>query len=40
MTDFVERTIDDITHGRQSWRVIATLSFVSFAVSVALPFLR
>jgi hypothetical protein len=40
MTHFVERTIDDISHGRQTWRIYATLSLLSLALGVALPFIH
>jgi hypothetical protein len=36
MTDFIAHTVTDIRGGRQSWRVILSLSIPSFLAAVLL----
>jgi hypothetical protein len=40
MTEFIEHTIDDLSHGRQTWRIYASLSILSLALGAALPFIH
>ena len=35
MSAFMNRTISDIRGGRDSWRVLAIFSMLSFAISIA-----
>ena len=36
MTDFVHNTVNDMRGGRQSWRVIITMSLPSLLIAVLL----
>ena len=36
MTDFLHTTLDDMRGGRQSWRVIVSMSIPAFVIAVVL----
>jgi hypothetical protein len=40
MTQFLESTLLDLRGGRQSWRVLITLSLPSFGIAVAAALVR
>lgn len=40
MNHFLSSTLDDIRGGRQSWRVLVSMSLPSFAIAFATALLR
>ena len=40
MTEFISSTLNDMRGGRQSWRVVITLSVPSFALSFTAALLQ
>ena len=40
MAHFVESTLSDLRGGRQSWRVVVSLSLPSFGIAVVTALLR
>ncbi|HVR40565.1 MAG TPA: hypothetical protein VMU84_15825 [Thermoanaerobaculia bacterium] len=40
MSEFVTATLSDLRGGRQSWRVVATMSVPAFVLALVVAFVR